>query len=363
MTATPAAVLRAHAEHAYAEELAQLAETDEHPTPPGWTLSPWAVRTYVMGGTLPNGFEVGAKYIGSERLIEVAIATLATDRALLLTGVPGTGKSWVSEHLAAAISGDSTLLVQGTAGTDETAMRYGWNYARLLAEGPSEGAMVASPVMRAMQAGQVARIEELTRIPSEVQDTLISLLSEKTMPVPELGTEVQAVGGFNIIATANNRDRGINDLSSALMRRFNTVVLPTPATLEEEVRIVEQRVRERGRALALPSEPAALDEIRRVVTIFRELRDGKTEDGTASVKVPSGTLSTAEAIAVVVQGLSMAGHYGDGVMRANDVAASLTGAIIKDPIADRVVWLEYLQTIVKEREAWKDLYRACRETL
>src|ERR687889_806385 len=89
------------------------------------------------------------KYIGSRRLIEIAIATLATDRGLLLLGVPGTAKSWVSEHLAAAISGDSTMLIQGTAGTSEESVRYGWNYARLLADGPSRAALVASPLMRA----------------------------------------------------------------------------------------------------------------------------------------------------------------------------------------------------------------------
>lgn len=164
-------------------------------------------------------------------------ALLATDRAPLLYGLPGTAKSWVSEHLAAAISGDSTMLVQGMVRTDENTIRYGWNYARLIAEGPSRDALVTSPVMRAMEDGKIARVEELTRIPSETQDTLITILSEKTLPVPELGTEVQARKGFNLIGTANNRDRGVNELSSALMRRFNTVVLPTPATIEEEVEI------------------------------------------------------------------------------------------------------------------------------
>ena len=164
------------------------------------------------------------------------MATLATDRALLLLGVPGTAKTWVSEHLAAAVSGDSTLLVQGTSGTAEEAIRYGWNYARLLAEGPSRAALVPSPVMTAMAEGRIARIEELTRIPSDVQDALITILSEKTLPVPELGTEVQAAKGFSVIATANDRDRGVNDLSSALRRRFNTVVLPLPASEDEEVR-------------------------------------------------------------------------------------------------------------------------------
>ena len=364
-SATPQlnAVLREHAEQQYAEELAELKKIDDRQRPPNWVLSPWAVRTYVLGGTLPNGLEIVPKYIGNSRLVEIAVATLATDRALLLYGVPGTGKSWVAEHLAAAIAGDSTLLIQGTAGTDEGAIRYGWNYARLLVEGPTTNALVVSPMMNAMQNGKLARIEELTRIPSEVQDTLITILSEKTLPVPELNTEVQARKGFNVIATANNRDKGVNELSSALLRRFNTVILPVPDSMEEEIAIVERRVNSLGQALELPAEKPALEEIRRVVTVFRELRSGMTSDGKTKLKSPSGTLSTAEAISVIGSGLAMAGYYGDGQLRANDLASAITGAIIKDPVQDRVVWLEYLQTVVKDRDGWKDLYRACQEVL
>jgi MoxR-like ATPase len=357
------ALLREHAEQQFAEELAELAKTDTRQRPPNWKLSPWAVATYILGGKLENGFLVTPKYFGSRRLIEVAVATLATDRALLLLGVPGTAKTWVSEHLAAAISGDSTLLIQGTAGTAEETLRYSWNYARLLAEGPSEKALVPSPVMVAMRAGKIARVEELTRIPADVQDALITILSEKTLPIPELESEAQARKGFNVIATANNRDKGVNELSSALRRRFNTVVLPLPATLEEEVEIVRTRVESLGRALELPAEPPALEEIRRIVTIFRELRAGLTGDGKTKIKSPSATLSTAEAISVVNNGLSLAAHFGDSTLRANDVAAGLVGAVVKDPVQDGIVWQEYLETIVKERKEWKDLYRACRELL
>jgi MoxR-like ATPase len=352
-------ILREHAEQQYAAELDALARADARPRPPSWRLSPWAVATYVLGGELDDGTPITPKYIGSRRLIEVAIATLATDRALLLLGLPGTAKTWVSEHLAAAIAGDSTLLVQGTSGTSEESIRYGWNYARLLAEGPTRAALVPSPLMVAAETGRIARVEELTRIPSDVQDSLITLLSEKTVPIPELGQELQARQGFNVVATANNRDRGVNELSSALKRRFNTVVLPLPEHLDDEVAIVERRVVDLGRALALPAEPAALGEIRRVVTIFRELRSGVSSDGKTKLKSPSSTLSTAEAISVVSSGLALAAHFGDGQLRAADVAAGLTGAVIKDPVQDRLVWLEYLETIVKER--WKDLYRSCRE--
>ena len=354
-------LLRPHAEQRYAAELAALAALDERPRPAGWRLSPWAVVTYIMGGALDDGTVISPKYVGSRRLMEIAVATLATDRALLLLGVPGTAKSWVSEHLSAAVSGTSTLLVQGTAGTAEEAVRYGWNYARLLAEGPSPEALVASPVMEAMRSGRIARVEELTRMPSDVQDALITVLSEKTLPVPELGTEVQARGGFNLIATANDRDRGVNDLSSALRRRFNTVVLPLPDSAEEEVAIVSRRVADLGAALRLPQADGALDEIRRVVTVFRELRRGVTEDGRTSIKSPSGTLSTAEAISVVTNGLAMSAHFGDGVLRPGDVASGILGAVVSDPVGDAVVWSEYLETVVRDREGWKDFYRACRE--
>jgi len=354
-------ILRQHAEQVFAHELEELKKHDSHKRPQNWALSPWAVVTYLVGGKLDNGFEVTPKYIGDRRLMEIAVSTLTTDRALLLYGVPGTAKSVVSEHLAAAICGDSTLLIQGTAGTSEEQIRYGWNYAQLLAHGPSEKAVVPSPLMNAMRQGRLCRVEELTRIPADVQDTLITVLSEKTLPIPELGSEVQAVRGFSVIATANNRDKGVNELSSALKRRFNTVVLPVPSSEEEEVRIVVRRVTEMGRALELPAEAPALKEIRRVVQIFRELRNGQTEDGRTKVKSPSGTLSTAEAISVLTNGMALAGHFGDGQLRPHDVASGMAGAIVQDPVQDSVIWREYLDTVVKERADWKDLYRACRE--
>lgn len=355
-------VLRRHAEDQFAKELEALKAADDRAKPPRWQLSPWAVATYVLGGKA-GGVTITPKYIGKRRLVEVAIATLATDRALLLLGVPGTAKSWLSEHLAAAISGNSTQTVQGTAGTSEEQIRYGWNYAMLLAKGPSRDALVPGPILNAMASGTLARVEELTRIPADVQDSLITILSEKSLPIPELGEHVQAAKGFNLIATANNRDKGVNDLSSALKRRFNTVVLPVPETADEEVSIVQQRVASLGKALEIPGDVPGIEEIKRVVTIFRELRAGLTEDGKSKLKQPSGTLSTAEAISVVNSGMALAAHFGDGSLKAGDLASGIVGAVIKDPVQDRVVWQEYLETVVKERDGWKDLYRACRETL
>jgi MoxR-like ATPase len=356
-------ILRQHAEQLFENELAELRKIETGKIPTNWLMSPQSVVTYLMGGKLKNGFEITPKYIGNRRLIEIAVSTLTTDRALLLYGLPGTAKSWVSEHLAAAISGNSALIVQGTAGTGEESIRYGWNYARLLAEGPSEDALVRTPVMRAMKEGKIVRIEELTRITSDVQDTLITVLSEKTMPVPELNMEIQGIKGFNVIATANNRDKGVNELSSALKRRFNTVILPLPDSIDEEMDIVRRRVESYEKVMELPAEKPALEEIRRVVTIFRELRNGATLDGKSKLKIPSGTLSTAEAISVMNSGLSMAGYFGDGNLKAADLAASIIGAVVKDPVQDKIIWQEYLETVVKTRDNWKDFYRACRDLM
>src|SRR5580765_2984796 len=261
--------LRQPAEILYAEELEALMKAEKHSLPAGWRMSPRSVLTYICGGKCGR-LDVTPKYIGHQRLVEIAISTLVTDRALLLLGEPGTAKSWLSEHLAAAITGDSTKVVQGTAGTTEEQIRYTWNYAMLIARGPSNDSLIKSPIFRAMEGGTLARFEEITRCASEVQDALISLLSEKRISVPELTTEVPAQKGFSIIATANTRDRGVNDMSAALKRRFNIIVLPSPGTLETEMDIVRKRVKELAINLELRAEIPADEAIEKVVTIFRE---------------------------------------------------------------------------------------------
>ncbi|MGB0430955.1 MAG: AAA family ATPase [Bacteroidia bacterium] len=356
-------ILRQAAEQQFAHEIEAIKAVDSNKKPQNWLLSPQAVVTYLMGGTLSNGVNITPKYIGNKRLIEIAVATLTTDRALLLYGLPGTAKSWVSEHLAAAISGDSNMIIQGTAGTSEEAIRYGWNYALLLAKGPVPEAVVETPMIKGMKAGKIVRVEELTRIGADVQDTLITVLSEKMMPIPELNTQIQAISGFNVIATANNRDKGVNELSSALKRRFNTVILPVPATITEEVEIVRQRVSSFSKAIEMPIEKPILEEIERVVTIFRELRNGVSEDGKTKLKSPSGTLSTAEAISVMNSGLALSYHFGDGSIKAEDLASGVLGAVVKDPVQDKVVFQEYMETVIKQRNGWKDIYRSCRDLI
>ena len=356
-------MLRQSAEDIFAEELAALAKADKRERPSNWKLSPQAVVSYVMGGKAPDGAVIAPKYVGNRRLIETAVATLATDRALLLLGVPGTAKSWVSEHLAAAISGSSRRLIQCTAGTDENQIRYGWNYALLLAKGPSREALVPTPLMRAMEEGTIVRLEELTRMGSDVQDTLITVLSEKTLPIPELNTAVDAQRGFNVIATANTRDKGVNELSSALKRRFNVVVLPLPSSLEEETQIVVKRVQEIGTSLKLPPIAPADKEIARIVTLFRELRDGQTLNGKMKLKTVTGSLSTAEAISVGVSAWAEAAHFGGGRVDASSLAGNLVGAVVKDPVQDSVALQEYLENVVRGRDGWSDLYTAIREVI
>lgn len=354
-------MLRAPAEQLYAAEIEALIADDKHERPPGWKMSPRAVHTYICGGKAGK-LDITPKYIGHTRLVEIAISTLVTDRALLLIGEPGTAKSWLSEHLAAAINGDSTKVVQGTAGTTEEQIRYTWNYAMLIAHGPSREALIKSPIFRAMESGSLARFEEITRCASEVQDAMISLLSEKRISVPELETEIPANKGFSIIATANTRDRGVNDMSAALKRRFNIVVLPSPGTLETEVDIVRKRVRELAANLELRAKVPTDEAIEKVCTIFRELRTGQTLDGKNKLKTPSGVLSTAEAISVLANSMALAGNFGSGEVTAHDLAAGLQGSIVKDEEKDRLVWQEYLSNILKKRGVeWRPLYAACEE--
>lgn len=361
-TGAAAQMLRAPAEMLFAEELEQLAKEDKYDRPAGWKMSPRAVLTYICGGK-SGSMTITPKYIGHNRLVEIAIATLVTDRALLLVGEPGTAKSWLSEHLAAGINGDSTKVVQGTAGTTEEQIRYTWNYAMLIARGPSDEALIKSPIFRAMESGSLARFEEITRCAAEVQDALISLLSEKRISVPELLTEVPAARGFSLIATANTRDRGVNDMSAALKRRFNMIVLPTPATIETEIEIVRKRVRELAVNLELKAKIPTDDAIEQVVTIFRELRSGQTLDGKNKLKVPSGVLSTAEAISVLANGMALAGNFGTGEVTAHDLAAGIQGAVVKDEEKDKIVWQEYLSNVLKKRGAeWRPLYAACTES-
>ena len=352
---------RLPAEELFQKEIDALIAAEKEPIPTGWKMSPRSVLKYIIGGKV-NGIEITPKYIGNDRLVEIAIATLVTDRALLLIGEPGTAKSWLSEHLAAAINGDSTKVIQGTAGTTEEHIRYSWNYAMLIAKGPSKEAMLKSPIYRAMETGTIARLEEISRCASEVQDALISILSEKRLSVPELAFELPAKKGFSIIATANTRDKGVNEMSAALKRRFNIVVLPSPANIQTEIDIVRSRVSQLSNSLELRAEMPNDELIENVITIFRELRNGKTLDNTQKLKTTTGVLSTAEAISLLANSMALAASFGNGKIVDYDIAAALQGAIVKDEEKDKIAWKEYLENVMKKRgERYRTLYKECKE--
>jgi MoxR-like ATPase len=333
------------------------------------------VLAYIIGGKTIEAtiagkkqkVEITRKFFGDTAIVERAIVTLASDRALLLVGDPGTGKSWLSEHLAAAISGNSTLAIQGTAGTTEEHIKYSWNIARVIAEGPNPGNLIPSPTMVAMRTGGLLRFEEITRCVPDVQDALVSIISDKNISIPELpdSNTVFAKPGFNIIATANSRDQGVNDLSAALKRRFNYVHIPIVSDRKTEIEIVRQRSTDLLSRYDIPAviEPSILELL---VTAFRELRDGKTNEG-VSVKSPGTTLSTAEAIGTAVDAVLHSRYFGDGKVTAGAIARNLVGSIVKEDSQDLAALKEYVAIVAKKRgvsdKHWQGFHDEAQKTL
>jgi MoxR-like ATPase len=360
--AEPGAALdiqRPSAELLYAAEIDRLVQDDAAaPRPKGWTLTPRSVLTFVLGdesrGIVP-------KFVGRRAFLERCIVALATNRGLMLIGEPGTAKSYLSELLAAAVSRDSTLTIQGSAGTTDDNIKYSWNYALLLAEGPSEASLVPAPLYRGLREGKIVRFEEITRCPLEIQDVLLSVLSDRVMSIPELegaGRSLFARAGFNVIATANTRDRGVNEMSAALKRRFNFETVHPIADLAEEMALVQ---RESDRLLRRAEVPVSLrpDITELLVTTFHELRSGKTADGRALEPLTTA-LSTAEAVSASYAAGIHAYYYGNGEVRPDHLVQHLVGSALKDAADDLTKLRHYFNHVVKDRAgaAWRAYYEA-----
>lgn len=348
-------VVRRSAEQRYASELERLKAADTDPRPQGWQLSPRAVRRFILGDA---ALQVSRKFYGDDPLVDRAIVTLMGHQGLMLVGEPGTAKSLLSELLAAAISGDSALAIQGTAGTTEDHIKYSWNYALLLAEGPSRRALVPSPLFQAMEAGKLVRFEEITRCAPEMQDVLISLMSEKQLMIPELGGDarVHARRGFNIIASANLRDRGVHEMSSALKRRFNFETVKPIRDHGFEVELVMQQLQRELDAIGA-AVIVRRDVVELLVTTFQELRAGQTREGTA-IKTPEAVMSSAEAVNLVYAASLEALHFGDGTLRPRELANQLQGVVLKDNADDLKRVRHYFDTVVRERGRRDDLWKS-----
>ena len=357
----PPDIQRPSAEALYADELGRLEKADgKAPRPGGWKLTPLSVLRFVLGD---EKLRIAPKFVGSRPFLERCIVALATNRGLMLIGEPGTAKSYLSELLAAAVSGDSTLIIQGSAGTTEDAIRYSWNYALLLAEGPSRRSLVPAPLYRGMTEGRLVRFEEITRCPIEIQDTLLSVLSERVLPIPELEGEegtVYARVGFNLIATANTRDRGVNEMSAALKRRFNFETVPPIQDIAHEMALVQ---RETDRLLSRADIPVTLkpELTELLVTTFHELRFGKTGDGKA-LETLTTVMSTAEAVSVGYAAGLHAYYYDGGQITPDHIVQSMVGSALKDAPEDLKTLQHYFNHVVKSRRRglWPRYFEARR---
>lgn len=359
-------ILREPAERVHAEELARLADKDDAARPAGWQLSPRAVRRFVLGD---DKLGITRKFYGDDALIDRCIVTLMSDRGLLLVGEPGTAKSMLSELLAAAISGRSTCSIQGTAGTTEDQIKYGWNYALLLAEGPTPRALVSGPLLQALRAGWLCRFEEVTRVQPEIQDSLISLLSDKLLHIPELSgpeSTVFAARGFNVLATANIRDRGVHEMSSALKRRFNFETVRPISDRKLETQLIRERTEALLRHAQIEVEFRP-DVVELLVTAFHDLRHGVTSEGVV-VEKPTAVMSSAEAVSVGYAACLDAHYFGDGSVGGEHVARQLIGTVLKDNPDDGKKLRHYFDVVVKQRaqklvgaSQWKRVLDARRE--
>lgn len=350
-------IQRPPAEHVYEDELEKLVQMDPGPIPPGWKLSPLMVEKFVLGDK-PLGIE--KKFVATQELVSRIIISVATNRGAMLIGQPGTAKSWLSELLACAISGQSTLTIQGGAITDTRQLLYSWNEALLKTTGPSREALIPGPVYRGMENGQLVRFEEIARCPPFIQDAILSIMSERQIQVPELGNDdsvLFAREGFNIIATSNSLDKGVHEMSAALKRRMNFETIYPIRDVHDEIDVVareaEKLIRESG--VDVKPDPQIIEAL---VTIFHELRNGQTLDGRSTDRLAATVMSTAEAVSVAHAMGVHAYYYRNGAMQLDDLVHFLIGAALKDNKDDQRRMKHYFETEVVNKTGahWKKVY-------
>ncbi|SDX09331.1 ATP-binding protein [Marinobacter mobilis] len=352
------AIQRLPAELAYQEELVRLAAADSSPKPEGWRMSPLAVEAFVLGD---SERKTEAKFVAERTLVRRIIVSLCTNRGCLLVGEPGTAKSWLSELIAAAVSGDSTLALQGGAVNQVNQLLYSWNGAVLASKGPCPEALVPSPLLRGMQAGQLVRFEELARCPQSLQDALLSVLSDRVAVIPELaGAEgvVHARAGFNVIGTANSVDAGLFQMSAALKRRMDFEEIRPISRIDDEIAVVQRELAKSNRqaGVDVPPDDSVLEVL---VTMFHELRNGQSLDGRSTDRLSGASLSTAEAVSVAHATSLNAWYYGDGRMTIEQLMNHIVGSALKDHPEDRRRLMHYFETEVAQRDGshWQELYR------
>ncbi|MFW9993879.1 MAG: AAA family ATPase [Candidatus Odinarchaeota archaeon] len=358
-------IIRQPAETRFKKELEALKSVDTDEKPENWYLSPRKVYDFVVGLDEPIGdVEITRKFYGNDIMIQRAVASLASDRPLLLIGEPGTAKSWLSECLTAAICNDSLNIVQGTAGTTEDQIKYSWNYALLLAKGATLESLVPAPFYTCMNEGKQVRFEEITRCSHEIQDTIISILSDKVLVIPELPSPdnvVFARNGFGVIGTANTRDRGVNEMSSALKRRFNFETVNPIKNLNEEIELVTRQTGTFLERAGIKRQPDP-DVIELIVTTFNEMRNGISAEGIQVAK-PSVVMSTAEAVEVSINTATYS-HFMKGTdMTPDSAVINLVGTVVKDNYEDLDKLRSYFDIIVKQKAAtvkkhWNKYYEA-----
>jgi MoxR-like ATPase len=341
-------VQRVPAEIRFADELARLKQHDDSPVPPGWKLSPIAVEKFVVGD---KALGIQRKFVAEPGVVRRIVISLCTNRGCFMVGEPGTAKSWVSELLAAAVSSDSTLVIQGSAVTSVSQLLYDWDQARLARSGPTREALIPGPLFRGMRDGKLVRFEELSRCPQNLQDAILSVLSERIISIPELGDQdgiLFASAGFNIVATSNGVDEGVNRMSVALRRRLNFETISPIRRLQDEVDVVMAELATLNQGAGIRINIDA-DVVLALVTMFHELRSGQSLDGRSTHRLAGAALSTAEAINVAHALSVYAFYYSDGIMKAEDLVHFIIGTALKDRADDRRRLRYYFDTEVSQK--------------